>query len=157
MHLQVTDLACKELAPLVEFVDHMMQNLHIDGLAAEFKCLSTIMHCDSQPAASTKQAVNCVRSATASTDYQLLPSFEGLQLGKQILEIADSRANERSVTHKHLEQIATVTELCDRLNALHKNDNTKIYKPDALDDIVKAVELLGDSEPKLQKSTEKGP
>lgn len=140
---------------MVEFVSHMAQHIPVDGIKEEFQCLRTICTCDQAPPASVNTCVAKVRGATASKNFWLLPSFEGLQLGKMILEHATKVAAERALSHKYLEQMEEADAKCITLEKEGKSDS--LYSEANISVIQEMVSLLEEAEPKIKQQSEKDP
>ena len=131
----------------------MAKHLVIDDLQSEFKCLATIMKCNQETPAKIDAAVARVREATASSDFWLLPSFEGLQLGKAILEYADSISQDRSETHKHLQAFEDIQQSVSDLDTMRTNKT--LYKETNLKLLSKTYKKTLEVTPKMEGDHEK--
>ncbi len=153
--LQVTDMQCQGLQPLTQFVSYMADRVPFDGIKAEFNCLRTVCTCDLQvPATTIRACVEKIQSATASQTLWLLPSFEGLQLGKKILEFAWTIAAERAKSHQHLEQIANADALCEGLEKAVKAGDGSIYTKDNITTLKDVFSIVEEASKRLKERSE---
>ena len=149
-------MQCQELQPLKQFLSHMADHVPFDGIKDEFNCLRNVCNCDlKMPATTIKACVEKVQSATASKTLWLLPSFEGLQLGKKILEFALNIAAERAISHQHLEQIAEADVLCQSLEKAAKAGEGSIHTKDTIATAKNMFALLEQAQKRLKETSEK--
>lgn len=106
----VLDGSSETMVPLFTFVGTMAADLQIDGVTEQFKTLKGVLNAKSGLPTQTKNFIDQVRAATASAEFHVLASFEGLQQGKRLLEQAESAMKERMQTHAHLEKISSIEE-----------------------------------------------
>lgn len=106
----VLDGSSETMAPLFTFIDTMADDLQIDGVTEQFRTLKSVLHAKSGLPTQTKNFIDEVRAATASAEFNVLASFEGLQQGKRLLEQAETVMEERMKTHSHLEKISLIEE-----------------------------------------------
>ena len=86
-----------------------------------------------------KACVEIVRGAAASKEFKLLPSFEGLQLGKAILEHALQVASDQTEANKHLELLNRADEIVVSLKG------KAAYECEHLEQICEAYEKLDEA------------
>ena len=151
---QASDLSGPETAPLIEFVGHMTDHFTFDtAVLREFKTISAALKCHSEPPTTVLQAIDAIQKAAASKDYVLLPSFEGLQQGKLLLGLASKVANERAVTHRHLEQLAAANTDCEKLEKA--SVDIGVYSKDNLTAVKEVYAALENTRPKLKEDADK--
>ena len=141
----VLDAAAEAMVPLATFISCMAEGLFIDGVNEQFKTLAMVFQSSKVSPKDAKESIEAVRHATASSDKTVLATFEGLQQGKRMLELAAKVAEDREKTHKHLERIETAESYVESvLTAL--NEHPDDYSAFDVDKLVEADELARECE-----------
>ena len=143
-HWQVAlDTAAETMVPLATFISCMAEELSIDGVTEQFKSLEKVLQASKASPKDAKESIEAVRQATASSDQTVLATFEGLQQGKRMLELASQVAEEREKTHKHLERIATAASHVDSVCA-NLNEHPDDYSAPDVELLMEADQIAGE-------------